>query len=95
MMPLRENTDRPLGDKSFVKMIDNLISRDLQPRSPAQKPPKRKQRNPKPEKPNNGVLRSPDYNAALVVIWSAGARHRFDRSRSDGFRRKPFVVTDY
>ena len=37
MKPQRERPGRPLGDKSFVKMIDDLISRDLPPKKPGPK----------------------------------------------------------
>ena len=38
MMRQRESTGRPLGDKSFVKMIGDLLSRDLLPKKPGRKP---------------------------------------------------------
>ena len=42
MMRQRESTGRPLGDKSFVKMIGDLVSRDLLPKKPGPKPGKKK-----------------------------------------------------
>jgi len=30
----QESTGRPLGDKSFVKMIGDLLSRDILPKKP-------------------------------------------------------------
>jgi len=41
-MRQRESTGRPLGDKSFVKMIGDLVSRDLLPKKPGPKPGKKK-----------------------------------------------------
>ena len=65
MMPPRDSTVQPSGDKNFVKMIGDLISRNLLPSSPAPKPGKREKsspRNPTPEKPESYVLCPPIYD---------------------------------
>jgi len=45
MMRQRESTGRPLGDKSFVKMIGDLLSRDLLPKKPGRKPGRKNTKN--------------------------------------------------
>ena len=39
---LISTTGRPLGDKGFVKMMGDLLSRDLPPNKPGPKPGKKK-----------------------------------------------------
>ena len=50
MMRQRESTGRPLGDKNFVKMIGDLISRDILPKKPGPKGPRKKKKKPKTRK---------------------------------------------
>jgi putative transposase len=42
LMRQRENTGRPLGDTDFVKLMGNLLSRDLLPKKPGPKGPRKK-----------------------------------------------------
>ena len=42
LMRQRENTGRPLGDTDFVKQMGNLLSRDLLPKKPGPKGPRKK-----------------------------------------------------
>ena len=42
LMPQRENTGRPLGDTDFVKLMGKLLSRDLLPKKPGPKGPRKK-----------------------------------------------------
>ena len=51
LMRQRESTGRPLGDKSFVKTIGDLISRDLLPKKPGPKAGKKQAKKPKTRKP--------------------------------------------
>ncbi len=41
-MRQRENTGRPLGDENFVKLIGQLLSRDLLPKKRGPKGPRKK-----------------------------------------------------
>ena len=47
MMRQRESTGRPLGDKDFVKMIGDLLSRDILPKKPGPKAGKKQTKKPK------------------------------------------------
>jgi len=46
MMRQRESTGRPLGDKDFVKMIGDLLSRDILPKKPGPKAGKKQAKKP-------------------------------------------------
>ncbi len=46
-MRQRENTGRPLGDENFVKLIGQLLSRDLLPKKRGPKGPRKKGKKPK------------------------------------------------
>ena len=50
MMRQRESTGRPLGDKDFVKMIGDLLSRDILPKKPGPKAGKKPSKKPKTRK---------------------------------------------
>jgi hypothetical protein len=41
LMRQQENTGRPLGDTDFVKLMGNLLSRDLLPKKPGPKGPRK------------------------------------------------------
>ncbi len=46
-MRQRENIGRPLGDENFVKLIGQLLSRDLLPKKRGPKGPRKKGKTPK------------------------------------------------